>query len=95
MKQLLAKAEERKRDNELYFEKKLLREQAELDDAGTERFVTGAYRRKLEENARWREQQAERDAAIERGAVGARSSTALLVNLLNGRLAADDEAASR
>lgn len=93
IKQLLAKAEERKRDDELYYEKKLLREQA--DDAAefgtTDKFVTSAYRQKMEENRLWREQKERRDAEIEARSIAASGSTALLANILNNRLADQDD----
>ncbi len=93
IKQLLAKAEERKRDDELYYEKKLLREQADeaAEFGTTDKFVTSAYRQKMEQNRLWREEKERRDAEIEARSVAASGSTALLANILNNRLADQDD----
>lgn len=91
--QLLAKAEERKRDDELYYEKKLLREQAEeaAEFGDTEKFITSAYRKRMEENRLWREEKERRDAAIEASSIATSGSTALLANILNNRLAGQED----
>jgi coiled-coil domain-containing protein 55 len=93
IKQLLAKAEERKRDDELYYEKKLLREQAEeMEEFGeTEKFLTSAYRKKMEENRLWREEKERRDAEIDAGGIASKGSASMLANIINGRLADDDD----
>jgi coiled-coil domain-containing protein 55 len=93
IKQLLAKAEERKRDDELYYEKKLLREQAEeMEEFGqTEKFLTSAYRKKMEENRLWREEKDRRDAEIDSRGIAAQGTSALLANIINDRLADDDD----
>lgn len=92
IKQLLAKAEERKRDDELYYEKKLMREQAEemAEFGETEKFLTSAYRKKMEENRLWREEKERRDAEIDSRGIAAQGSSALLANIINDRLADDD-----
>lgn len=53
------KAEERKREQDILYERKLTRER-EVEDhlfGDKERFVTSAYRKKLEETAKWQEEE--------------------------------------
>jgi hypothetical protein len=56
---LLEKAEERKREQDVLYERQLAKERAAEDHlfGDKERFVTAAYRRKLEEDAKWKEEQ--------------------------------------
>ncbi|CAG9463019.1 unnamed protein product [Pedinophyceae sp. YPF-701] len=60
---LKAKAEERKREEDLRHERRVQREQAAEDHlfGDKEKFVTGAYRKKLEEDKRWLAEQEKRD----------------------------------
>jgi coiled-coil domain-containing protein 55 len=94
VKQLMANAAERKREDDLQFEKKLLREKKEeLEEYGdTEKFITSSYRRQMEENKRWIAEKAVRDAEAEKHSVQGRAGTNNIVaNILNGRLAGMDE----
>ncbi|XP_068331762.1 uncharacterized protein [Pyrus communis] len=52
------KAEERKREQEIIYERKLQKERNQEDHlyADKERFVTGAYKKKLAEQAKWAEE---------------------------------------
>ena len=56
---LLEVAESRKREQDVLYERQLAKERAAEDHlfGDTERFVTGAYRRKLEEDAKWKDEQ--------------------------------------
>lgn len=94
IKQLLANAAERKREDDLQYEKKLLREKKqELDEFGdTEKFITSSYRKQMEENKRWVAEKEQRDAEIDkRSIVGKTDTNGIIANILNGRLAGQDE----
>lgn len=56
---LLETAEERKREQDILYERQLAKERAAEDHlfGDKERFVTAAYRRKLEEDAKWKQEQ--------------------------------------
>lgn len=65
---LIHKAEERKREHDIIYERKLVKERSKEDHlfADKEKFVTGAYKKKLEEQQRWAREQALRDLRDER-----------------------------
>ncbi|KAH9699517.1 DUF2040 domain-containing protein [Citrus sinensis] len=65
---LIHKAEERKREHDIIYERKLTKERSKEDHlfADKEKFVTGAYKKKLEEQQRWAREQALRDLRDER-----------------------------
>ena len=73
---LLETAEHRKKEQEVLFEKRLEKErEAEEEVYGTkERFVTGAYRRKLEEEEKWKVEQARKREEDEANAVEKKGS---------------------
>jgi coiled-coil domain-containing protein 55 len=56
---LLEKAEERKREQDVLMERRLAKERAAEDHlfGDKEKFVTAAYRRKMEEDRKWKEEQ--------------------------------------
>ena len=75
---LLETAEHRKREQEVLFEKRLEKER-EAEEAvygTTEKFVTGAYRRKLEEEEKWKLEQEKKREEDEANAVEKRGSMA-------------------
>lgn len=65
---LIHKADERKREHDIIYERKLTKERSKEDHlfADKEKFVTGAYKKKLEEQQRWAREQALRDLRDER-----------------------------
>lgn len=75
---LLETAEHRKKEQEVLFEKRLEKErEAEEEIYGTkEKFVTGAYRRKLEEEEKWKLEQEKKREEDEANAVEKRGSMA-------------------
>lgn len=68
---LLEKAEERRREQEVLMERRMEKErEAEKTVYGEkEKFVTSAYRKKLEEDAKWKEDRAKKQAEEEANAV--------------------------
>uniref|UniRef100_A0A1D1Y2W4 Nuclear speckle splicing regulatory protein 1 n=1 Tax=Anthurium amnicola TaxID=1678845 RepID=A0A1D1Y2W4_9ARAE len=56
---LMEKAKEREREHEIIYERKLLKERSKDDHlyAGKEKFVTSAYKKKLAEDERWKEEE--------------------------------------
>lgn len=68
---LLEKAEERKREQDVLYERQLAKERAAEDHlfGDKERFVTGAYRKKLEEQQKWKEEQKRKKEEEEANAV--------------------------
>lgn len=84
---LLKTAEVRKRENEILFERKLLKDRAAEDDefGDKPKYVTGAYKEKLKEQQRWLEEQKvieAREAAEAVGAKGDRAFSSFYSNLL-------------
>lgn len=67
---LLEKAEERKREQEILTERRLAKEREAEDHlfGDKEKFVTAAYKKKLEEEKKWKEEQAQREADEEMNA---------------------------
>lgn len=65
---LIHKAEERKREHDIIYERKLAKERSKEDHlfADKEKYVTGAYKKQLEERQRWTREQALRDLRDER-----------------------------
>jgi coiled-coil domain-containing protein 55 len=87
---LLAKAEERKRQADLVYEKKLQRElEAEKELFGeTEAFITPAYKEKLEENRRFEEEQRRKEEEDEkRQATGKKDMSSFYSNLMTKNVA--------
>eukprot|EP01122_Echinamoeba_exundans_P009084 TRINITY_DN3134_c0_g1_i1.p1 TRINITY_DN3134_c0_g1~~TRINITY_DN3134_c0_g1_i1.p1 ORF type:complete len:313 (-),score=87.49 TRINITY_DN3134_c0_g1_i1:324-1262(-) len=87
---LLAKAEERKRQADLVYEKKLQRElEAEKELFGeTEAFITPAYKEKLEENRRFEEEQRRKEEEDEkRQAAGKKDMSSFYSNLMTKNVA--------
>ncbi len=84
---LLKTAEVRKRENEILFERKLLKDRAAEDDefGDKPKYVTGAYKEKLKEQQRWLEEQKvieAREAAEAVGAKGDHAFSSFYSNLL-------------
>ncbi|KAG2427194.1 hypothetical protein HXX76_010912 [Chlamydomonas incerta] len=61
---LLDQAQARKREQDVLYERRMVKEREAEDHLyeGKERFVTGAYRRKLEEDKKWAEEAARKEA---------------------------------
>lgn len=59
IQKLLQKAEQRSREQEIVYERKLAKERSKEDHlyADKDKFVTGAYKRKLAEQAKWMEEE--------------------------------------
>ena len=55
----MKKAQEREREQEIIYERKLAKERSKDDHlyAGKDKFVTGAYKKKLAEQAKWMEEE--------------------------------------
>lgn len=68
---LLEKAEERKREQNVQYERQLAKERAAEDHlyGDKEKFVTAAYKKKLEEEAKWKAEQKSKEEEEERNAV--------------------------
>jgi len=67
---LLEKAEERKREQEILTERRLAKEREAEDHlfGDKEKFVTAAYKKKLEEEKKWKDEQAQKEAEEEMNA---------------------------
>ncbi|RRT54428.1 hypothetical protein B296_00035208 [Ensete ventricosum] len=65
---LMEKAKQREREHEIVYERKLLKERSKDDHlfADKEKFVTGAYKKKLAEQAKWLEEEKLRQIREER-----------------------------
>ena len=68
---LLEKAEERKREQSVLYERQLAKERVAEDHlyGDKERFITAAYKKKLEEDAQWKDEQKRQQDLEERNAV--------------------------
>ena len=68
---LLETAEERKREQDVQYERQLAKERAAEDHlyGNKEKFVTAAYKKKLEEEAKWKAEQRQKQAQEEQNAV--------------------------
>jgi len=68
---LLETAEERKREQDVQYERQLAKERAAEDHlyGNKEKFVTAAYKKKLEEEAKWKAEQRQKQAEEEQNAV--------------------------
>ena len=83
---LIAKAEARKVENDISYERRLLKERLKDDHlyADKEKFVTAAYREKLKEDAKWLAKDKVKDAIEEEEDVARRGDmTAFYSNLMN------------
>lgn len=65
---LLEKAKEREREHDIIYERKIAKERSKDDHlfADKDKFVTGAYKRKLAEQAKWQEEERLRQLREER-----------------------------
>ncbi|XP_009140787.1 nuclear speckle splicing regulatory protein 1 [Brassica rapa] len=65
---LMKKAEQRQKEHEIVYERKLAKEREKDDDlfSGKEKFITGAYKRKLEEQKKWLAEERLRELREER-----------------------------
>lgn len=65
---LKEKAKERERQHEIVFERKLAKERSKEEDLyrDKDKFVTGAYKRKLAELAKWEEEERRRQLREEK-----------------------------
>ena len=66
MHSLLKVTEQRKREDEILFEKRVVKEleEEQAETEGVEKFVTSAYKRQLQANKKWLEEKAIEDAKI-------------------------------
>lgn len=65
---LMKKAEQRQKEHEIVYERKLAKEREKDDDlfSGKDKFITGAYKRKLEEQKKWLAEERLRELREER-----------------------------
>lgn len=83
---LLAKAETRKKENDISYERRLLKERLKEDHlyADKDKFVTAAYRAKLEQDAKWLAEDKMKDAIEEEEDVTKRADmSSFYSNLMN------------
>ncbi|XP_031280460.1 nuclear speckle splicing regulatory protein 1-like [Pistacia vera] len=75
IQKLIQKAEERKREHDIIYERKLTKERSKEDHLyeDKDKFVTSAYRKKLEEQKKWEAEQRLRDLRDEKDAVTKKS----------------------
>ncbi|KAJ8492106.1 hypothetical protein OPV22_013827 [Ensete ventricosum] len=75
IERLMEKAKQREREHEIVYERKLLKERSKDDHlfADKEKFVTGAYKKKLAEQAKWLEEEKLRQIREERDDVTKKS----------------------
>lgn len=68
IQKLIDKAKEREREHEIIYERKLAKERIKEDDlyADKDKFITGAYKKKLAEQARWLEEERLRELREEK-----------------------------
>lgn len=68
IQKLIQKAEERKREHDIIYERKLTKERSKEDHLyeDKDKFVTSAYRKKLEEQKKWEAEQRLRDLRDEK-----------------------------
>ena len=71
IQKLIDKAKEREREHEIIYEKKLAKERSQDDAlyADKDKFVTGAYKKKLAEQAMWLEEERLRELREQKDAV--------------------------
>ncbi|KAF6155209.1 hypothetical protein GIB67_019735 [Kingdonia uniflora] len=72
---LKQKAKEREREHDIIYERKILKERSKDDHlfADKDKFVTGAYKRKLAEQAKWQEEERLRELCEEKDDVTKKS----------------------
>jgi len=95
---LIAKAETRKKEEDASYERRLLKERLKEDHlyADKDKFVTAAYRAKLQEDAKWLAEDKARDAVEEEEDVakrGAGAMTSFYSNLMHRNSAMGGDAA--
>ena len=95
---LIAKAEARKKEDDASYERRLLKERLKEDHlyADKDKFVTAAYRAKLQEDAKWLAEDKARDAVEEEEDVtkrGAGAMTSFYSNLMHRNSAMGGDAA--
>lgn len=81
---LIKKAEERQREHEIVYERKIAKERS-IDDhlyADKDKFVTSAYKKKLAEQAKWMEEERLRELREEKEDVRFAKTVALPIILL-------------
>jgi coiled-coil domain-containing protein 55 len=94
---LMAKRDEREKEEEILKERRLLKERQKEDHlyGDKEKFVTAAYKEKLAKDAVWQKIEAKKDAAeTEEAVVGSKNIASFYAHLMNGNTAATDAVAT-
>ena len=81
---LLQKAKERAREQDIVYERQLAKEREKEDHlyGDKEKFVTGAYKKKLQEQAKWLEEERRRELEEQKHEVGVRNSSSCVLTAL-------------
>lgn len=79
---LLQKAKERSREQDIVYERQLAKEREKEDHlyGDKEKFVTGAYKRKLQEQAKWLEEERRRELEEQKHEVGMLNHFSLMLS---------------
>jgi len=95
--QLKEAADFRKREQDVTYERRLMKEREKEDElyGDKEKFITSAYRKKLEEDEKWKKEELEREQREkEREVQGKSDMTSFYANLMNRNLATGGDTAT-
>ena len=95
--QLKEAADFRKREQDVTYERRLMKEREKEDElyGDKEKFVTSAYRKKLEEDEKWKKEELEREQREkEREVQGKSDMTSFYANLMNRNVATGGDTAT-
>ena len=95
--QLKEAADFRKREQDVTYERRLMKEREKEDElyGDKEKFITSAYRKKLEEDEKWKKEELEREQSEkEREVHGKSDMTSFYANLMNRNVATGGDTAT-
>ena len=95
--QLKEAADFRKREQDVTYERRLMKEREKEDElyGDKEKFITSAYRKKLEEDEKWKKEELEREQREkEREVQGKSDMTSFYANLMNRNVATGGDTAT-
>ena len=95
--QLKEAADFRKREQDVTYERRLMKEREKEDElyGDNEKFITSAYRKKLEEDEKWKKEELEREQREkEREVHGKSDMTSFYANLMNRNVATGGDTAT-
>ena len=95
--QLKEAADFRKREQDVTYERRLMKEREKEDElyGDNEKFITSAYRKKLEEDEKWKKEELEREQREkEREVQGKSDMTSFYANLMNRNVATGGDTAT-